>query len=596
MLVARRSEGTTVTRLLIFGVALALLLGGAGQASAKYTGSITSRILTLQGDSKGDKLALRLSSDATQLEVDVKDDGSPDLTFALTDFDSVDVLAGAGNDTIRVDESHGSLGKQLVIDGGPGNDTITGGSGNDELIGGDGDDVLIGGRGDDTLLMGAGDDVAVWNPGDGDDIIEGQDGNDTLQFNGANVNENYGIFANGARVELTRDVANIVMDLHGIEEIDVAARGGIDGFSINSLVGTDLKLLNVDLAGVPGSGAGDGAADHLDFGGDSSTDVVTVGATKGVLEVDGLFTKIRVSGADGGSDLVRFFPFMAGEAHVLGSKGPDTMTVAADGNAVRVDASDLPAIFEMESNNSKLVLFGLGGNDVITAGNGLAPLVSLEIDGGAGNDTITGGDGNDTLIGGNGNDTIAGGRGDDQIDLGSGNDTAVWNPGDGNDVVEGGSGSNTLQFDCANVAEKLDISANGARERLTRDVGNIVMDLNGIGTINLPMRAGADNITVNDMSGTDLKLVNLDLAGVPGSGTGDGANDSVIVNGRSNAPDVINVKATGRGIAVTRARGSILITGQDPTDLLLLDGNGGADKIKVSSSVAGKMLVEQIVH
>ena len=54
-----------------------------------------------------------------------------------------------------------------------------------------------------------------------------------------------------------------------------------------------------------------------------------------------------------------------------------------------------------------------GGDDVFTAGNGLANLIHLTVDGGAGNDTITGGDGNDTLLGGDGNDIITGGRGND---------------------------------------------------------------------------------------------------------------------------------------------------------------------------------------
>ena len=67
-----------------------------------------------------------------------------------------------------------------------------------------------------------------------------------------------------------------------------------------------------------------------------------------------------------------------------------------------------------------LVLHAGGGDDTITAGNGLAGLINLTLDGGAGNDTITGGDGNDTLIGGDGNDLVAGGRGNDQVLLGAG--------------------------------------------------------------------------------------------------------------------------------------------------------------------------------
>src|SRR5207237_4427640 len=82
-----------------------------------------------------------------------------------------------------------------------------------------------------------------------------------------------------------------------------------------------------------------------------------------------------------------------------------------------------------------------GGDDVITAGNGLANLIKLTIDGGAGNDTITGSDGADTLIGGDGNDLIIGGRGNDTALLGTGDDTFVWNPGDGSDTVEGQAGT-----------------------------------------------------------------------------------------------------------------------------------------------------------
>ena len=58
-----------------------------------------------------------------------------------------------------------------------------------------------------------------------------------------------------------------------------------------------------------------------------------------------------------------------------------------------------------------MVLNTNDGDDVFTAGNGLASLIALKVDGGAGNDTITGGDGNDMLLGGSGNDVVTGGRG-----------------------------------------------------------------------------------------------------------------------------------------------------------------------------------------
>ena len=77
-------------------------------------------------------------------------------------------------------------------------------------------------------------------PGDGNDTIEGQDGADSMLFNGANIAENFDVSANGQRVRFTRNVANIVMDLNDVEDIDVKALGGIDNVVVNDLSGTAL--------------------------------------------------------------------------------------------------------------------------------------------------------------------------------------------------------------------------------------------------------------------------------------------------------------------------------------------------------------------
>ena len=61
-----------------------------------------------------------------------------------------------------------------------------------------------------------------------------------------------------------------------------------------------------------------------------------------------------------------------------------------------------------------------------------------------------------------------------------------------------------MVFNGANIAEQFDVSANGSRVRLTRDVGNVAMDLNGVEGINLNALGGADTVTVNDLTGTDL--------------------------------------------------------------------------------------------
>src|SRR6266567_5039917 len=124
-------------------------------------------------------------------------------------------------------------------------------------------------------------------------------------------------------------------------------------------------------------------------------------------------------------------------AEVNGGNGAETFTITANGTRVRFDRTTPAPFFLDIGTTENLVVNANGGDDVITAGNGLANLIQLTLDGGDGNDTITGGDGNDTLIGGNGNDVITGGRGNDVALLGNGNDTFVWNPGDGSDTVEG---------------------------------------------------------------------------------------------------------------------------------------------------------------
>src|SRR4029078_3794396 len=98
-------------------------------------------------------------------------------------------------------------------------------------------------------------------------------------------------------------------------------------------------------------------------------------------------------------------------------------------------------------------------------------------------ESIHGSQGKDTLIGGDGNDVVNGGRGNDLAQLGNGNDTFIWNPGDGSDVVEGQAGTDTLVFHGANIDEVMDVSANGPRARVSRNVGGIVMDIDGVENI-----------------------------------------------------------------------------------------------------------------
>jgi len=427
----------------------------------------------------------------------------------------------------------------LQVDGGAGNDTITGGDGNDMLLGGSGNDVITGGRGSDTAILGTGDDEFVWNPGDGSDVVDGQDGFDTLLFNDANIAETVNISAKGNRASLTRDIGGVTMDLGTMERIQIAALGGADTFVVNDLSTTSVQQVAIDLSASAGSGVGDGAADSVTVNGTSAGNQIQVVGSGGSVGVLGLSAQVTLTGTEGAND--------------------------------------------------SLHINALGGNDTINASGLAAGQLTLTIDGGSGNDTILGSAGNDFLIGGDGNDFVDGNQGSDTALLGAGNDTFEWDPGDGSDIVEGQDGTDTLLFNGANIAEKIDISANGTRTRLFRDVGNVTMDLGGVEHIQLNMLGGADTITVNDLSGTDTNQVNIDLSSPAVSGTGDGAADTVITNGTANN-DQINVVTSGNAIVVKGLAAQVTVNGAEAlNDTLVVNGGAGNDTIDASHLHAGQV-------
>ena len=53
----------------------------------------------------------------------------------------------------------------------------------------------------------------------------------------------------------TRDVANIVMDLDDVEQIQFNALGGADKITVNNLAGTGVKQVSIDLAATGGRSA-----------------------------------------------------------------------------------------------------------------------------------------------------------------------------------------------------------------------------------------------------------------------------------------------------------------------------------------------------
>jgi Ca2+-binding RTX toxin-like protein len=306
----------------------------------------------------------------------------------------------------------------------------------------------------------------------------------------------------------------------------VAALGGADTITVNDLTGTDVTDVNLDLAGTPGSG--DGQADTVVVNGTDAADSLRISGSGSTVAVAGLSASVHITHAEGAND--------------------------------------------------SLQVNGLGGDDTINASALRAGVMAL---------TENGGDGNDMLIGSAGNDLVIGGRGNDTALMGAGNDTFVWNPGDGSDTVEGQGGHDTLQFNGSNANENIDLSANGSRLRLSRDVGNVTMDVNGVEQVNVAALGGADTVTVNDLSGTGVSDVNLDLASPPGSGTGDGQPDTVVVNGTAGN-DGIAVFGSAGHVDVLGLAARVHVAGADAAiDRLVVNAGAGSDVVTAAGLNAG---------
>lgn len=440
-------------------------------------------------------------------------------------LDSLVISGLGGNDAITATTLPSGV-INLTLDGGAGDDVILGSQGADVILGGDGNDFVFGDNGNDVAFLGAGDDVFQWDPGDGSDVIEGQDGTDTMLFFGSNASETINILANGGRTLFTRDVGNVTMDLNDVEHIEFRALGGADNIVVGDLFGTDVSQIELDLRGPNG-------------GGDGATDTVTVNATQ----------------------------------------GSDTFGVTGDAGGVSVFGLQAKVNIFFADGDDRLVLNGLGGDDVIDASSLEADGIKLSMNGGLGNDLLIGGDGDDFINGGDGNDAAL---------MGGGDDTFVWNPGDDNDVLEGQDGFDQMLFNGANVGETINISANGGRVLFTRDIASVIMDTNDVEKITFNALGGADTIVVNDLSGTDVTEVEINLAAT--GGAGDGQPDTVIINA-TNGDDVILVVGDGSSVQVFGLSTQVSIFGFDlNVDKLVINSLGGDDVIEASGLLAGLLL------
>jgi Ca2+-binding RTX toxin-like protein len=263
---------------------------------------------------------------------------------------------------------------------------------------------------------------------------------------------------------------------------------------------------------------------------------------------------------------------------VSGTNGDDVFGVAGDAGGVTVFGLQAGVDIFFADGDDRLTLNGLGGDDVINASSLEADGIKLTMNGGLGEDILIGGEGNDLINGGDGNDTAF---------MGAGDDTFTWNPGDDNDTLEGQDGFDAMVFNGAVIAEQINVLANGGRALFTRDIANVVMDLNDVERIDFNALGGADRVTVHDLSGTDVVEVNVNLAGTLNGGAGDSAADQVIVNG-TGGDDIALIVGDASGVSVLGLAAQVNITRSEAAlDRLHIVTGDGDDVIEASGVQAG---------
>ncbi len=220
-----------------------------------------------------------------------------------------------------------------------------------------------------------------------------------------------------------------------------------------------------------------------------------------------------------------------------------------------------------------VIINGLGGDDVINATGVAVGQMKLTLNGGLGADVILGGAGDDLINGGDGNDIAL---------MGGGNDTFVWNPGDDNDTLEGQGGTDTMLFNGANIAENIDILANGGRALFLRNVANVTMDLNDVETINFNALGGA-RYRHGERSVRHRRQDGRDQPGeVPSGAPPETA--SWTPSSLMQQTGMMSIKITGSGgaIAVNGLAAQVTVGGAESTDSLIINALGGNNAIDAS--------------
>jgi phospholipase/lecithinase/hemolysin len=241
--------------------------------------------------------------------------------------------------------------------------------------------------------------------------------------------------------QLIADAALAAITSTGNVSVQVTDSTTRPSLTLQNLPGTAARSLQLQLAATDASPA-DQAADFdyvIDWGDGSPLQTVTApgsGTTASHTFASGSVQQVSVLVRDQDGDVSETL----NQVVTWGTQSSDVIQLLNYGSSkLRILSGGKTLATLNAASVDRLVVFGLGGNDSISA-IGLNKVV--ELDGGAGSDFLFGGNAADILRGGTGDDYLYGFEGNNWLQGDAGNDFLYG--GNDDDTLDGGAGSDFL--------------------------------------------------------------------------------------------------------------------------------------------------------
>ncbi len=509
-------------------------------------------------------------------------------------------FTGTGGDDLAVGSS---FGKDDLLSGGDGDDTLEGGEG-DTLRGGDGDDslstglnaelsVVDGGAGFDRVrLVATRSDLPIVMSGDlqkgatvksggntvgtlkgieAVDVIDSAGGDSLLGAGAADT------FRAGRGADTVRAGAGDDLFAHRFEDvlldqIDLGA-GGLDTFEIQSasdeaiVMSGAIGALSITKGGVKAAtvkgaerivaetGAGDdrlaGGAFSDDLAAGKGANTLIGGAGGDLLSVVGDLLRDSVDGG-AGDDALSF----TGESGIFGPEPLDLAIIAKATGGVNLTISSGGKVIVQAKSVESATIYGGIEDDRIEGLSG-----DDELRGDDGGDTLSGGAGDDLLIGGDGSDAIIGGAGFDTASFAGVSSAVVVTLISGRTVTAtDGSGFETDQLTGIE-----NLVGGFGRDRLTGDAkANVINGDSGDDT--LDGGAGIDTVDFTGVDGVEIVLKGAAFSQVVSDFYVDAFRNFENVIGSGGADTIVGDGGANR---IQGGRGGDVLTGGKGADVFV---------------------------